>query len=744
MFGIPLAFGAPAVLIALAGLGALYYLLRVTPPAAAAGAAFRRCGSFSGFPPGRGSPHERRGRSWPSGWPSRRSSSSPWRSLCGGRSRGLADRGRCSSSWTMAGRPRRRSTSGSILRNGRWLRPPGRGASSRSSRSRRRAARSRRSTQARSKGGCTRSCRPRICRLARRRCRRSSGSSRRTRGRTCCGSPTGSSSAAPATSPPASPVSAGRSTSSRTRPARAPSRALRTRPGRSRPGSSGQTRPPPPPGSCARSTPRAARSAARLSTSPPRRRPTSASTCRSSLRNEAQRLAIDGDRSAGAVWLIDDRSRRRRVAIATGTSADAAQPLIAPGYYLRRALGPFADVSEWRDSASDPIVSLLQEKPSVLALADMSVAPGPERDAVQKLPRRRRRARALRRRPSRRGRRRLHPDHAPARRPDAGRRAVVGYAEARGAVREAEPVLRPCRPRRGDRHAAGAGGTRGGPRREDLGASRRRHAARHRGAPRQGPDRALPRHGGYDLVEPPAVGPVRRHAASRGRRRPILRPIRRRRRHEGRARARSDPRALAHAERLRRARRSAVGGRADRRRFFGRRRRRASAGSLRPAGLAPRGQRAGRRADAGAGRLRAPEGPLRRARRDAAGRLARMAPSARARRPDGRRASRPLDRRVGAASPPGRDRGADRRRGARRARAPATRPRRGRADQRPRHGRRAVDQARLRHDRRRDRRRDVAARARVPDARPVESHLGRARRAHRRRSRTRRARVLSA
>ena len=32
MFGIPLAFGAPAVLIALAGLGALYYLLRVTPP----------------------------------------------------------------------------------------------------------------------------------------------------------------------------------------------------------------------------------------------------------------------------------------------------------------------------------------------------------------------------------------------------------------------------------------------------------------------------------------------------------------------------------------------------------------------------------------------------------------------------------------------------------------------------------------------------------------------------------------
>ena len=33
MFGIPLIFAAPAVLAALVGLGALYFLLRVTPPA---------------------------------------------------------------------------------------------------------------------------------------------------------------------------------------------------------------------------------------------------------------------------------------------------------------------------------------------------------------------------------------------------------------------------------------------------------------------------------------------------------------------------------------------------------------------------------------------------------------------------------------------------------------------------------------------------------------------------------------
>ncbi len=100
------------------------------------------------------------------------------------------------------------------------------------------------------------------------------------------------------------------------------------------------------------------------------------------LRNEVQSLAIDGDRSAGAVWLLDDSARRRRVAIASGATADTAEPLIAPSYYIRRALAPYADVSEWRNSASDPIVSLLAEKPSVLVLADMSVAPGPERDAI--------------------------------------------------------------------------------------------------------------------------------------------------------------------------------------------------------------------------------------------------------------------------------------------------------------------------------------------------------------------------
>src|ERR1700727_75896 len=100
------------------------------------------------------------------------------------------------------------------------------------------------------------------------------------------------------------------------------------------------------------------------------------------LRNDVTQVVIDGERSAGAAWLMDERSRRRRVAIASGASADVAQPLLAPSYYLKRALQPFTDISERHDPSTDPIVSLLEQKPSVLVLADMSVAPGPELDAI--------------------------------------------------------------------------------------------------------------------------------------------------------------------------------------------------------------------------------------------------------------------------------------------------------------------------------------------------------------------------
>ena len=100
------------------------------------------------------------------------------------------------------------------------------------------------------------------------------------------------------------------------------------------------------------------------------------------LRNQISRLVVADESSAGATWLVDERSRRRRVAILSGASADVAQPLLSPVYYIKRALAPYAEIREGGEAGADTIESLLAEKPSVLALADMSVPPGPARDKL--------------------------------------------------------------------------------------------------------------------------------------------------------------------------------------------------------------------------------------------------------------------------------------------------------------------------------------------------------------------------
>ncbi|MFN3657289.1 MAG: DUF4159 domain-containing protein [Pseudolabrys sp.] len=62
------------------------------------------------------------------------------------------------------------------------------------------------------------------------------------------------------------------------------------------------------------------------------------------IRNDVARLEIVGERSAGAVQLLDKRWRRRTVGIISGSAADRSQPLLGATYYLSRALNPFADV----------------------------------------------------------------------------------------------------------------------------------------------------------------------------------------------------------------------------------------------------------------------------------------------------------------------------------------------------------------------------------------------------------------
>ena len=90
------------------------------------------------------------------------------------------------------------------------------------------------------------------------------------------------------------------------------------------------------------------------------------------IRNEIARLEISRSQTAGAVQLLDDRFRRRRVGLLSGTGVEAAQPLLSPLYYISRAVEPFADVREPRNAnAAVAVPELIDANCSVIAMADI-------------------------------------------------------------------------------------------------------------------------------------------------------------------------------------------------------------------------------------------------------------------------------------------------------------------------------------------------------------------------------------
>jgi hypothetical protein len=90
------------------------------------------------------------------------------------------------------------------------------------------------------------------------------------------------------------------------------------------------------------------------------------------LRNDITRLEISGERSAGAVQLLDKRWRRRAIGIVSGSTSETAQPLLAPTFYLARALAPFADVRLADKSApQQAIMQFLDQKLPMMILADV-------------------------------------------------------------------------------------------------------------------------------------------------------------------------------------------------------------------------------------------------------------------------------------------------------------------------------------------------------------------------------------
>jgi Domain of unknown function (DUF4159)/Aerotolerance regulator N-terminal len=95
------------------------------------------------------------------------------------------------------------------------------------------------------------------------------------------------------------------------------------------------------------------------------------------LRNDITRLEISGERSAGAVQLLDKRWRRRAIGIVSGATSETAQPLLAPTFYLTRALAPFADVRlADKGAPQQGIAQFLDQKLPMIILADVgTIAP---------------------------------------------------------------------------------------------------------------------------------------------------------------------------------------------------------------------------------------------------------------------------------------------------------------------------------------------------------------------------------
>ena len=91
------------------------------------------------------------------------------------------------------------------------------------------------------------------------------------------------------------------------------------------------------------------------------------------IRNQVARIEIKGERSAGAVHLLDARSQWHRVGIVSGESREEAQPLLSPLYYVERALSPYADVitPNERNVATAVHDLIDKQRVSTIVLADI-------------------------------------------------------------------------------------------------------------------------------------------------------------------------------------------------------------------------------------------------------------------------------------------------------------------------------------------------------------------------------------
>jgi hypothetical protein len=94
------------------------------------------------------------------------------------------------------------------------------------------------------------------------------------------------------------------------------------------------------------------------------------------IRNETKSLVIANQDSAGAVRLLDTSSKRRKVGLVSPTNLENEQPLLSGIYYLQRALAPYAELTK------GTISDALAKHVSVLILSDVGRIAGADHDRV--------------------------------------------------------------------------------------------------------------------------------------------------------------------------------------------------------------------------------------------------------------------------------------------------------------------------------------------------------------------------
>lgn len=103
------------------------------------------------------------------------------------------------------------------------------------------------------------------------------------------------------------------------------------------------------------------------------------------IRNDIARIEVLGERSAGAVQLIDARWQRRTIGVISGATAETAQPLLSPTYYLQRALEPFADIRTVEGaSPSEAAIRFVENRVPMLVLTDVGTVTPPAREALNR------------------------------------------------------------------------------------------------------------------------------------------------------------------------------------------------------------------------------------------------------------------------------------------------------------------------------------------------------------------------